>query len=163
MPCLNKKRWSSDCLGYPCSWKSSQGDGMNQKITMFNVLAFFLNLFSLPVASSANRKSPLTVELLFSHYFWLWHGWSLSKITLCSSIMPPVILQKRGGGAVLHRPAKWSFDFVTISAHKHIHRYYHVFISNYTLISTLLFSMLSGHWLLTDFWILFTWYPASIW
>lgn len=102
MPCLNKEV-VPNCLGYPSSWRSSQDDGMNQKITMFNVPAFFFsNSFSLSVASSANRKSPLTVELLFSHYFWLWHGWSLSEITLCSSIMPPVILRiwggKKGGG-----------------------------------------------------------------
>lgn len=44
---------------------------MDQKIIMFNVLAFFFffNSLSLSVASSANRKSPLTVELSFSHYF----------------------------------------------------------------------------------------------
>lgn len=44
---------------------------------------------------------------------------------------------ERGGfTAVLHRPAKGSFDLVAISARKHIwhYYYYHAFISNFTLL-----------------------------
>lgn len=68
--------------------------------------------------------------------------------------------EKGGFTAVLHRPAKGSFDLVTISARKHIwhYYYYHALISNFTLISALLRNSLDmrshGHWLLTDFWIL---------
>lgn len=70
---------------------------MNQEITVFNVL----NSFCRSVASSANRNSPLTAELLFSHYFWLWDGCSLSEIIPCNSVMTPAILckfQGKGGG-----------------------------------------------------------------
>lgn len=117
---MRKQRGGGPSI-YPSSRKRSHGNGMNQKIALFNVLTFLFFSFFLNVCS-------LLPVLQRENHHWLWS---------CSVLFFSLYL------IVGWQSIVWNY---TVFAPKHIWHYYPAFICN----DAVLYNYCSSHWKSVD-------------